>query len=203
MVWERLQSLFFTEGEGSSHKKINKKLLILLGVGVFLLLFNSLFSPGERGAPPETINEREETGQADLSAPSIKKEKEMVDKLTGMINQIEGISGAAVYLTRESGPEKELAYDRDRQSRTTTEEDTEGGTREVEEINRQKNHVILREPEGGEKPLILVEHAESYRGAMVVAEGVQDTRKKKQVIKALESLLGLPPHRITVLPRGR
>ena len=60
----------------------------------------------------------------------------------------------------------------------------------------------MRETGGGERPLVIYERKEQYRGVLVVASGVEDMRLKAQVIEALSSLLGLPHHRIVVLPRG-
>ena len=199
MFWDKIRSIFFKAESGAPQTKFKRNLLILFAAGVFLMLFN--YWVGGLDADRSEIEPLDEKERESSAAGEV-KEKELVSRITSLLNQVEGVDNVAVYLTRESGPEKELAYDRDEQKTVTVEEDAEGGVRETEEKTMQDNPVILRDSREGEKPLVLVEHHESYRGVLVVAEGVQDSRRKNQVVEALKSLLGLPAHRITVLPRG-
>lgn len=200
MVWEKIRSLFFKDETGTPQKKFKQNLLILLGVGVFLMLFNFFFNGnGEEKLEPETEGEAGVSSTDKEDSPDI--DNELIARVSDMLNHVEGVDNASVFLTRESGPEKELATEQDKQLTETIEEDADGGVREVEEKNIQDNYVILRDSREGEKPLVLVEHGESYRGVLVVAEGVENSRVKSQVVEALESILGLPAHRITVLPR--
>jgi len=73
----------------------------------------------------------------------------------------------------------------------------------VKSLKRQtrKTYVLLRDPQGNELPLVVEEGEPRYRGVLVVARGVEDPEVKARVIEALQVLLGLPAHRITVLPR--
>ncbi len=201
MLGEKLRSFFYLEENGGSPKKLNKKLLILLGAGVFLLLFNSFFTLGDDDATDAPVQD-DASDEAQTMSPEGSCEKEYVDKISAVLSQIRGVSDVKVYFTTESGPRKELALERDEQVRTTTEEDTEGGTREVKEEDFQESYVILRGSDGEEKALVLEEQKKSYRGALVVAEGVEDSRKRARVTEAVKSLLDLPAHRVTVLPRG-
>ena len=62
--------------------------------------------------------------------------------------------------------------------------------------------MILRDAQGRELPLVVAESQPYYRGAMVIAGGVEDPVVKARVVEALRAVLDLPYHRITVLPRG-
>lgn len=193
-IGQRIRTAFFVEGDGMK-KKLNKGLVILLVVGIGILLFGSIFKTSpETGKTSSENRTREAVGVPGASGGGVERE------IASILNKIEGISHATVFLTMESGPELVLADYREGSERETSEEDSDGGSREITEKNWKDDYVILREAGGGERPLVILERKEQYRGALVVARGVEDTRLKAQVTEALSSLLGLPPHRIVVLP---
>jgi len=106
-----------------------------------------------------------------------------------------------LYLTPETSGRLELVADEEQSQRQTSEGDCEGGSREIVEETTRKTYVLLRDPQGNELPLVVEEGEPRYRGVLVVARGVEDPEVKARVIEALQVLLGLPAHRITVLPR--
>lgn len=198
MNWlQRFRSLFLLDENGTSRKKLNMNLIILLGAGIFLIIFSSLFSFGGSESagkdllpdfvdPPDTEDE----------------ETDLIKSLSAILNEIQGVSNVSVFVTMDSGSGLVLALNKDGSQKTTTEDDGQGGTRVISEDSWRDEHVIVRDPQGGERPVVLVEKKETYRGALVVANGVEDPRVKAQVVEAVSSLLALPTHRITVLPRG-
>lgn len=195
MSWlERLKSQFMEPGGPGGRLKFNHKLLLLLVLGVGLIIFNSLFTAG-RGEPA-----------AEEHAPPAGGEQPANDiqlrELTAMLNQIGGVNNAAVFITLEDSGRVELVRDEEESRRETVETDTGGGTREITEITSRQTHVILRDASGREIPLVTRESRPLYRGVLVVADGVEDPAVKARVVEALHSVLGLPYHRITVLPRG-
>ncbi len=145
----------------------------------------------------------EEISHQGIALPGTEKaDNDLERELSNILNQIQGVSDASVFLTVDTGSQLILADNSEGSTRKTLEEDSGGGLREIEEENWKESYVILRDPQGGEKPLVLYERKEQYRGVLVVARGVGDPRIKTQIIEALSSLLGLSTHRITVLPRG-
>lgn len=170
-------------------------LLILLAVGVALLLFNSLFNRGgkaEQEPPPrETVPE---TG-------SLSAEDQLCRSLVRILTQVRGVSEVEIFLTLEAGGRLEPVADEEQSRRQTSEGDSGGGNREIVEETVRRTHVLLRDPQGNERPLVAEEGRPRYRGVLVVAAGVDDPEVEDAVTRALQSLLGLPAHRITVLPR--
>jgi stage III sporulation protein AG len=193
--WDRWSRLFdAAPGEGKRFKT-GKLLFILLAVGLALLLFNSFFSrSGEKEAPPPPDERVAEEG-------GFNSEEKRRRDLAEVLSQIEGVSEVEIYLTPGSAGRRELVADREQSRRQTSEGDREGGTREVVEETERQTYVILRDPHGNEAPLVVEEGEPSYRGVLVVARGVDNYEVKGRVIEALQVLLGLPAHRITVLPR--
>lgn len=191
--WEGLVGIFGA-GTREGVRRKTGPLLILLVLGIGLLLFNSFFSYGKRKARP-----------APAVNPEVKAapwgEQELSRSLAEILSKIHGVSGVELFLTPETSGRLELVADREQTQRRTNEGDGGGGNREVTEETLQTTYVILRDSTGNELPLVVEEGKPRYRGVLVVAAGVEDPAVKARVIEALQVLLGLPAHRITVLPR--
>ena len=192
--WEKWSELFGAQRKEGSQKK-GKLLFILLAVGLALLLFNSFFNFDRKKEALPPPSEEKCEGEAPCS------DEELSSRLAGVLAQIGGVSEVEVFLTPGASGRSELVADRERSLRRTSEGDNEGGAREVVEETERETHVVLRDLQGNEAPLVVEEGAPCYRGVLVVAKGVEDDEVKASVVEALQVLLGLPAHRITVLPR--
>ena len=189
-IWSKI---FSPGGKAGAPRKSGPLLLILLALGVGLLLFNSFFSSGKKKEPPPSD-----------SAPEAAlpwTEEQLSRRLAEILSQIKGVGEVELFLTPETSGRLELVTDREQTQRRTDEGDSEGGNREVVEETLRTTYVILRDRQGNEIPLVIEEGKPRYRGVLVVAAGVENPAVKARVIEALQVLLGLPAHRITVLPR--
>ncbi len=193
--WDTWSKIFSPAGDGGGRKKSGSLLLILLAVGVGLLLFNSFFNfSKKKEAPPPSSSPAADAGSA-------LTEQQFTRRLAEILAQIHGVSEVELFLTPETSGRLELVADREETQRHTTEGDSGGGKRDVVEETLRSTHVILRDLQGNEIPLVVEEGEPRYRGVLVVAAGVENPAIKALVIEALQVLLGLPSHRITVLPR--
>lgn len=191
---DNLRNMFSGEGEGGA-ARFRSRLAMLLLLGVGLILFNTVFTFGNKKvedvAPLPSNPALEDNFQA-------QKERELAE----MLNQIYGVSNAKVLISMEDMGRIEVVTDREQSDRITREEDSGGGKREVNEVTLRETHVIVRDLQGQETPLVVQERAPRYRGVLVIADGVGKPEVQALVIDALRSTLDLPHHRITVLPRG-
>lgn len=195
--WEKWSTLFDGTGaEEGKRVKTGTLLIILLVLGVGLLLINSLFSPGrEKEAAPAAPLE-------DAPAAGLSPEEQLSRRLAEILSRIRGVSEVEIFLTPGVSGRLEPAVDEEQSRRQTSEGDSDGGSREIIEETVRKSYVILKDPQGNERPLVMEESEPRYRGVLVVAAGVEDDAVKLNVVEALQALLGLPAHRITVLPRS-
>ena len=194
--WDRWSKLFEAAEEEGPRLKTGTLLLILLGLGVALLLVNSFLSPGSKKAapPPAPLEAAPESG-------GLSPEQQLGSRLAEILNRIRGVSEVEIFLTPGLSGRLEPAADEEQSRRLTSEGDREGGNREITEETVRRTHVILKDQQGNERPLVVEEGEVRYRGVLVVAAGVEDDAVKLCVVEALQALLGLPAHRITVLPR--
>ncbi len=181
---------------GKEGKNKNYLLLILLILGIILMLGGTFFSSSPKTDPFQSQPVLIEG----ISAQSY--EKELAGSLRAILEQIEGISKAEVFISFDTGEESFFAQVQEESSRETTENDSEGGTREINEITSRQDYVLLRDANGGEKPLLLSENKPRISGILVVAKGLENGPVRLKVIRAIQSLLNLPAHRIAVLPFG-
>lgn len=193
-LWEQFNQIF-SKGTGRPSGNFYRMLLLLILVGSGLLWLGSWFTPDRQDAPAAF----EPKAGEDTGPP---QEQDIVEALTEMIGQIKGVSNVKIFVTMDSGNRLELVTDGEKMSRQTLERDSGDGSREVIEQNNRENHVVLKDSQGREYPLVIQEFRPRYRGVLVVAEGVENPEVKLQVIEALKAVLNLSYHRITVLPRG-
>jgi len=185
------------KGGHEAARKKNYFLLLLLIFGIILMFSSSLFSSKE---PPSYINELPEKTRDASKADTY--EKELMKSLQHILEQIDGISNVHVFISFEKSEEYFYAQVLDETLRETTENDREGGVREIHESSRRQDYVLIREAGGGEKPLLLSENMPRVSGILVVAKGAENSSLELKVVRAIQSLLNLPVHRIAVLPLG-
>ena len=180
---------------GGEHKnKKNSFLLLILLLGIILMFAGPLLSAPQKTA---VTNEEIEDHPRD-----IKSETDLGRALEQILEHIDGISDVHVFINYAGTKEGVYARSHDESTRTTLEEDREGGTREIEEINRREEQVLLRDGGGGEAALLLKEIMPEIKGVMVVARGAENIYLRLEVVRGVQSVLDLPVHRISVLPYG-
>ncbi|WP_350344662.1 hypothetical protein PRVXT_001090 [Proteinivorax tanatarense] len=170
----------------------NKLLGALCILGVALLVLSKFIGDDDKNtAQPSAEIEQQIT---DSYEEKIQKELEEI------LGNIAGVGKAKVMVTLDKGNEKIVAKNITESERTTLEEDTEGGVREIIDYNYQGELVILRKS-GGDEPLVLTEVKPKVRGVVVVCPGGNDPSIQKQVIRAVQGVLDIPTYRISVMPK--
>jgi len=178
--------------------KGRKGLLLLVVVLLALLLMNLdgfARKPGVESPPriPETPAGQE----------ALRGELELAGRLKKVLADISGVGRVEVLLTLERGSEYLYARTADRSSKETREEDSSGGTRLIQESVDRSQLVLTRSPQGHEEPVLITEVFPVIKGVVVVAQGAQDPRIKERITRAVQTALGVGPHKITVLPMGQ
>ncbi len=185
----------FTRPAGGEHKhKKNLFLLLILLLGIILMFAGPYLTLPKK---PEAMKE-----VLDAQPANSDSETDLARALEQILEHIDGISEVKVFINYAGSKEGIYARSYEESTRNTLEVDREGGTREIEELNRREEHVLLRDGGGGEEALLLKEIMPEIKGVLVVARGAEISYLRLEVVRAIQSVLDLPVHRIAFLPYG-
>ena len=174
-------------------KKNIANLVIMLIVGVVLLLVSAHFASSDD--EPEHIPQA--ISQPDIADIAI-REQSLADELAEILSLVAGAGQVRVMLTYASTPELVVAQNHEQTTATTTESDTQGGERNIENRQYSIQHVMVRQQDGSDAPLILSEHLPRIGGVIIVAEGGGSIEVAAALTRAAHTVLGIAPHQVQV-----
>lgn len=127
--------------------------------------------------------------------------EELERELTSFLESIDGVGSVKVMITLCAS--RELVVDREEvmQQKTTSETDSSGGTRLVEEVTREKTAVY--DSSSQEKdPYVVKTIYPRVEGVVVAASGVGTGRIRTDISETVQALFGLDAHKVKVLKMG-
>lgn len=123
----------------------------------------------------------------------------MEERLTKVLEQVEGIGSVQVMITAKSSKEQIVLKDTP-YSRTDTEEtDSQGGTRESTQIDSQESTVLEEQEDGSKNPYITMEMQPEIEGVLIIAKGAGDSKIVAEINEAVTALFSVPSHKIKVM----
>ncbi len=121
-------------------------------------------------------------------------------EVSEVLSQVAGAGKVAVTVRLEGSTKKEYVLNTADDKSTVEERDSDGGIRIVTEESCKKE-VAFAQKDG--EPLVFKEVSPRIEGVLIVADGAGDGEVKENLGKAVQAMLGVPAHRIIVLPRER
>lgn len=194
----RKYSDFLKKISSSQGKNINIIFIYLL-IGIIILLSGSLFL----GNTGKKKNEEKLINTVENSSDAIYKEgtKTILERqLKEILTNINGAGKVEVMLVFQTTDEIEPAYNISETKKITEEEDTQGGIRNITELNTSKQVVVIRDQGGYEKPVIIKKILPQIKGIIIIAEGANNSIIKEMLTNAAETALNVPAYKIKVLP---
>ncbi|MCL2177420.1 MAG: hypothetical protein FWB72_05730 [Firmicutes bacterium] len=154
---------------------------------VILLIFLSSFVPFSRST----------SNDAPLNQTSTQNfVRDLENRLTNTLGLIGGAGQVSVMITLDGSSELVLAITNDRQNNTTTTTGGNGASNTVSNTIDRETIIIA-----GGQPIVIREIYPAIRGVVVVAQGANDIRVRLEIMRAVETLLGVPQNRIQVLSK--
>ncbi|HHV26222.1 stage III sporulation protein AG [Anaerosalibacter bizertensis] len=174
-----------------TNKKYINKLLIILIVGIMLLITASLFKDNKKEETTKKDNIEKEIKESDMEDYAYVLER----KLEKILSQIKGAGNVDVMITLDETTEKIPAVNKTENQEKTSEEDSQGGVRE---INREDStlQVVTKGNEGS--ILVLKEIKPKIKGVIIVAEGAYDIEVKEQLYEAVKTVLDVSGNKVEV-----
>jgi stage III sporulation protein AG len=200
------------KNEDKSDKKMGKYqyMILVLCIGAAFMLVSNIFMKSSQ-APldtPVTKNVKQDSG--DVPAFGLSKsegnqeitnyEKKYENQLKKALEEMLGVNDVTVVVTIDSTDQKVLEKNKSIKSQTTEETDKEGGQRKVQETSTDEQLVITRSGDK-EVPIVVETKKPEIRGVLVVAKGAGNIQVKTWIVEAVTRVLGVPSHRVAVMPK--
>lgn len=196
MLIERFKNIVKSNQEQNNKKTIENLVVFIIILIIVLLSINIIW-----GKDKKENNKNIEKNNRDL-AISTDKESEDKNMLTSknledILSKINGAGKVKVYITYSQTSQIIPMYNEDISQKDTQEADTQGGTRKVVETDTKKE--IVYDEKSGTKTIITQSIVSpKIEGAIITAEGGNNTNTKANIIQAVEAVTGLPTHKIQV-----
>ncbi|HHW40716.1 MAG TPA: stage III sporulation protein AH [Syntrophomonadaceae bacterium] len=163
-----------------------------------LIVAGSLINPAASTTSPPAPAKEEVQRDDSLTAA----EKELESRLEKVLGSVAGAGSVQVTVTLSSGQENVFAQNINKQNRIIEEKDQAGGNRKTTEVNEQGSLVFAETLNGGkDDPVLIKAKRPEVAGVLVLAEGAKDPELREKLAQAVETLLDIPPHKVTVLAK--
>lgn len=189
------------------------QLLILVLAGVLLLVI-SLPVGGkeeEQGQQDSTQTQlsfagvtetettyRESANQDTVGGVSMDYEKEMEQRLLGILEAMEGVGEARVMITLKASQELLLDKNSNGNLSETEETDAAGGSRYILQQDSQESTVLITR-DGEDSPICIKTIYPEVEGVVVAAQGAGTGSISKQISEMVQVLFGIDAHRVKIV----
>lgn len=116
-----------------------------------------------------------------------------------ILKYMEGVGRVKVLVTMEASKEAVVEKDSPYTRSNTLETDSEGGSRNISDMENQEETIYITDSQGNKTPYVVKEIAPLVKGVVVVAEGGGKSQVKENITEALVALFDLEPHKIKVV----
>ncbi len=177
------------------NKTAKNKILILVLTGVLLMVI--AIPSGKKQTEIKSGTTSSSENQSD-STEINDYEKYLEERLEKILSSVDGVGKTKVFLTFKNSSEKVLATDSSKSSKNTDESDSSGGVRNTDELSENSSHIYY-DTADGKNPYIIMENMPEVEGIIVVCEGGDNKILVSDITNAVESILGVPVHKIKVM----
>ena len=201
MIKEKLKNIF-NKDVGDNKKRIENLAVFLVILVITLIVINLIWnSDTEKKESTDDPNKKlAEVTNSEISVNAVAQD-DLSLQLEEILQQINGVGKVNVLITYSQTNEIVPMYNQDISQKDTEETDTNGGTRIITETDT-KREVIYEESSGEKKPITQSVISPKIEGAIITAQGGNDTVVKANIIQAVEAVTGLSSHKIQVFWSG-
>lgn len=139
-------------------------------------------------------------GSTSSQSASLSYEQQLEARVKEVLSQVEGVGEVDVMIILKSSSQKVYQTDGKSSLSSTKEQDTAGGTRDIQQEEKESTTVILDGSQEG--PLLEMELYPEVAGIVISAQGGGTPAIQNEITEAMEALFGLPAHKIKVLKRN-
>ncbi len=189
--------------EENSKKKIENLVVFLVLLIITIIAINVILGDNktskENNDTQQNSAYKQLANHVDNNSSNISNNSEynLEEELESVLSKISGVGQVKVLITYSETSETVPMYNEKYTESTTQETDTNGGVRTIQQTDNSKE--IIYEEQSGEKvPITKKVILPKIEGAIVIAEGANNTNTKVNIIQAVEAVTGLPTHKVQV-----
>ena len=171
------------------------KLLIILAAGIVIIVLSLPGQNSGKDVMPET------TASVSGYDQNTSYEKQMEARLKKALSYVDGVGQVEVMITLKSTEESVVQTDKSVTSNHTSETDSQGGTRNVDEYSEDSDSLVT-DNGSGSSPYVIKQIMPEVEGVIIVADGGDKPTVKNEIYEAVQALFPVPTHKIKVLKRA-
>ena len=191
MIKEKINQFF--KDDGSNKKKIENLSFFLIILVVTVIAINFIWK--DESSEKRLNNEDTSKKLASMENTTI-VENDLESRLEDILSNISGVGKVKVLITYNETEELIPIYNKTDKKSTTNEVDSSGGTRVVEQIDTSEEVVYQNEEIITQKTI-----SPKIEGAIITAQGANNSLIKTNIIQAVEVATGLATHKIQVFEK--
>ena len=134
--------------------------------------------------------------QVSRTALFLTDEKELEQRIAGLLDRVEGVGKADVMVVLKSSEERVFHVDKNSRTSATEEKGEDGRTVREQELSES---TVMGG--GNQGPVVEKELTPEVAGIVISADGGGSASVRAEISEAMEALFGLPAHKIKVLKR--
>ena len=188
---EKIKNIF-----NNKEKRIENLVSFLVILVITLIVINKIL----KGDNKSSKNYKNETG-VELATETVSTSNNSDDlelKLEKILSKINGVGKVSVLVTYSESSTLVPIYNVSTSTSTVEEKDTSGGTRTTETQNNQKDVIT----DGSSNVITEKMIMPTVEGAIITAQGANDSTVKSNIISAVEAVTGILAHKIQVFEMG-
>lgn len=120
-------------------------------------------------------------------------------RLSETLSYMDGVGEVRVMITLQDEGTQVIEKDVPVSRSTTTETDSEGGSRNINEYESAESTIYATDRSGTKIPYVISRTKPEIEGVIVVAQGGGDARIAANITEAIQALFGLEAHKIKVV----
>lgn len=188
---------------GSKLKKENMIIFILFGVLLFIIAIPTKENKTDKSVLTDNkskIIEKENDIETTVTTETLEQEyiTYLEKKLENTLSFVEGVGEIKVMVTVSNSQKEVVEKDRITNRSSTTETDSEGGTRNVNNTESTESTLYTVDEDGNQVPYVTQVYEPEITGVMVVAQGAGRGNVNSDISEAIQALFGIEAHKIKI-----
>lgn len=199
MIKEKINDLIKTEKETNNKKKIESMIVFIIILIITIIAINAIWNSDKKSSNDETnISNKKlaDNNEINLNEDTYNSSS-LEENLESILSSMSGVGKAKVFINYSESSTVEAMYNETTKESSTEETDNSGGVRTIQQTDTQKD-VIYSEESGSKTPVTQKITNPTIEGAIITAEGVNNSNVKANIISAVSAATGLAPHKIQV-----